>query len=167
MLALAKTNELKLKAKQTIIEENLLLYFTNITRKADSILAEQKENIEKNIKELHAIKEIALQLYDDLENHNLVNNIGEALNKNWMFKQKLATNISNDEILTAWKIAMGNGASGAKITGAGGGGFLLIYVRKANQDTLRRAMNNYFEFPFRFERRGARIILDLPTQRIK
>jgi len=155
------------RKQQTVIEENLLLYFTNITRKADSILAEQKENIEKNVKELHAIKEIALQLYDDLENKNLVDNIGEALNKNWMFKQRLASNINNDEIMAAWKKAMGNGASGGKITGAGGGGFLLLYVRKANQDTLRRAMNNYFEFPFRFERRGARIILDLPTQRIK
>jgi D-glycero-alpha-D-manno-heptose-7-phosphate kinase len=155
------------RKQQTVIEENLLLYFTNITRQADLILAEQKENIEKNIKELHAIKEIALELYDDLENNNLVDKIGEALNKNWMFKQKLATNISNDEIMTAWKLAMGNGASGGKITGAGGGGFLLLYVRKANQDTLRKAMNNYFEFPFRFERRGSRIILDLPTQRIK
>lgn len=155
------------RKQQTTIEENLLLYFTNITRKSESILAEQKENIEKNIKELHAIKEIALQLYDDLENHNLVDNIGEALNKNWMFKQKLAENIGNDEITTAWKLAMGNGASGGKITGAGGGGFLLLYVRKANQDTLRKSLRNYFEFPFRFENRGARIILDLPTQRIK
>ena len=155
------------RKNQAQIEENLLLYFTNITRKADSILAEQKENIEKNIKELHAIKEIALQLYDDLENKNLIDNIGEALNKNWLFKQKLATNISNDEIMTAWKLAMGNGASGGKITGAGGGGFLLLYVKKAAQDQLRKALKDYFEFPFRFETRGSRIILDLPTQRIK
>jgi len=153
--------------QKTIMEENLLLYFTNITRKSDSILAEQKENIEKNLKELHAIKEIASKLLTDLEKHNLVDSIGESLNRNWMHKQRLATNISNNEIMAVWKLAMGNGASGGKITGAGGGGFALIYCTKANQDLLRKALKDYFEFPFRFEERGARIILDLPVQRIK
>lgn len=151
---------------QRQLDENLLLYFTNITRKNDSILLEQKNNIERNLKELHLIKELAIQMHVDLEEYN-IETVGELLNKNWLYKQRLAEHISNDEIMTAWKLAMGNGASGGKITGAGGGGFLLVYAKKAVQDQLRKAMKDYFEFPFRFESRGSRIILDLPTQRIK
>ena len=93
--------------------------------------------------------------------------VGEALNKSWLVKQQLASNINNERIENMWKLAMGNGASGAKISGAGNGGFLLIYCRKESQLQLRKALTGEFEFSFLMEPRGSIILLNIPDRRIK
>lgn len=149
------------------LEENLLLYFTNITRKAGSILNEQKNNIDSNIENLKELTKLTHQLFEELVKNNNIEFVGEIINKSWMIKQKFASGINNNEIENLWKLAMGNGASGGKISGAGGGGFLILYCKKANQDQLRKALKDYYEFPFMFEQSGSKIIFNQSRQRIK
>lgn len=145
---------------------NLLLFFTNSTRNASSILEEQSKNINDKIKFHHKIKELA---YDSLEGLNRldINRIGENLKINWEMKKKLASNVSNRDIDKMYSLAMEGGALGAKISGAGGGGFLLVYCERDKQDNLRRFLREYRELPFLLEKFGSKIIFDQTRYDIK
>lgn len=149
------------------IDESLLLYFTNVTRKAGSILYEQKNNIQKNTDLLINMNMLTNELLTKLTLDGDIEAIGNIINRSWILKQKFADKIMNEEIEALWRLSMGNGASGGKISGAGGGGFLLIFVKKSLQDQLRKALNNYFEFPFMFEQSGSKIIFNQSRQLIK
>lgn len=145
---------------------NLLLFFTSTTRKASSILEEQNKNIISKIDFHNKIKELA---YDTLDGLNAldINRVGENLHVNWELKKQLASNVSNPEIDKMHSLAMDGGALGAKISGAGGGGFLLVYCERDKQDNLRRALRQYRELPFYLEKHGSKIIFDQTRYDIK
>jgi D-glycero-alpha-D-manno-heptose-7-phosphate kinase len=145
---------------------NLLLFFTNTTRIAASILNEQKKNIGDKIEFHHKIKELAVDSLTALEKHDL-NKIGKNLRINWDLKKNLAANISNPEIEKMHNLAMEGGALGAKIAGAGGGGFLLVYCERDKQDRLRESLKEYRELPFLLEKFGSKIIFNQTRYDIK
>jgi D-glycero-alpha-D-manno-heptose-7-phosphate kinase len=145
---------------------NLLLFFTNSTRIAGSILEEQKEKLEDNMEFHHKIKELAVDSHKALESHDL-NKIGTNLKINWDFKKKLSSNITNTEIEKMHSLAMDGGALGAKIAGAGGGGFLLVYCERDKQDRLRKSLKKYRELPFLLEKFGSKIIFNQTRYDIK
>ncbi len=86
--------------------------------------------------------------------------IGLLLKRNWELKKKLARKISNDEIDKMYQKAMKGGASGAKISGAGGGGFMLVYCERNHQNSVREAMKEYREMPFLLENDGSKVIFN-------
>lgn len=145
---------------------NLLLFFTDTTRKAASILEEQNKNISNKLEFHHKIKELA---FDTLEGLNSldINRVGENLKINWELKKQLASNVSNPDIDKMYNLAMEGGALGAKISGAGGGGFLLVYCERNKQDTLRRSLRKFRELPFLLEKYGSKIIFDQTRYDIK
>jgi len=145
---------------------NLLLFFTNTTRKASSILEEQSNRIEETLEFHHRIKELAFNTETSLKNRD-INKIGEYLKINWDMKKKLAGNISNPDIDKMVNSAMSGGALGAKISGAGGGGFLMVYCERNNQDRLRESMKEYRELPFLLEKFGSRVIFNQTNYDIK
>ncbi len=145
---------------------NLLLFFTNVTRKAASILEEQNSSIMSKLEFHHRIKELAFDTLDGLNSLD-INRIGENLKINWEMKKQLASNVSNGEIDKMHRLAMKGGALGAKISGAGGGGFLLVYCERDRQDTLRRTLREYRELPFLLEKFGSKIIFDQTRYDIK
>jgi D-glycero-alpha-D-manno-heptose-7-phosphate kinase len=145
---------------------NLLLFFTNVTRDASSILNEQNKNVKNTVEFHHKIKNLAQKSYDSLINLN-INKIGEYLKENWEMKKKLASNVTNPDIERMYAAAIKGGALGAKISGAGGGGFLLVYCERNNQDKLRSAMKEYRELPFLLEKFGSRIIFNQSRYEIK
>jgi D-glycero-alpha-D-manno-heptose-7-phosphate kinase len=152
-LNLSRDNRIKLGS-------NILLHFTNITRKADSILSDQKNNIQDNL----ALLDSLANLVGELENEFSVENwdaLGLLLKQNWDIKKNLAKGITMPEIDDMVNIALKNGAIGVKIAGAGGGGFLLSYVPRYEQDNFRKAMNNYMELPFMLEPFGSRIVYNM------
>ena len=139
---------------------NLLLHFTNITRKSDTILAEQKKKSSRNGKTLSELANLVPELEKKL-NEGDIDSCGEFLRINWELKKKLASNISTPEIEKMARIAESNGAIGYKIAGAGGGGFLLSYVPRVLQDKYRKAMGQYKELPFMLDPFGSRIIFNM------
>jgi D-glycero-alpha-D-manno-heptose-7-phosphate kinase len=145
---------------------NLLLFFTNTTRKAASILEEQSNNILSRLEFHHKIKELAYDSFDGL-NELQINRIGENLKVNWEMKKQLASNVTNPEIDKMYNLAMEGGALGAKISGAGGGGFLLVYCERDKQDKLRHALREYRELPFLLEKSGSKIIFNQTRYDIK
>ncbi len=141
------------------LASNLLLFFTNITRKSSSILTEQNEKINDSIVYYNNIKELALKTKQALAEKK-IDKIGDILNKNWEIKKNLTSNISNETIDEMYSKAIKGGASGGKIAGAGGGGFLLVYCNRNNQDKLRENLKDFREMPFLFEPHGSKIIFD-------
>lgn len=139
---------------------NLLLHFTNITRKADSILSKQKGNTLNNFEALKGISDLVPLLEYQFNNGNW-DALGPLLMKNWELKKKLASGITMPEIERMVQIALANGATGTKIAGAGGGGFLLSYVPRTDQDDYRKAMQEYVELPFMLDSFGSRIIFNM------
>ena len=136
---------------------NLLLFFTDIVRKSSSILDEQKENIAEKLEAHHGIKGLAKNVRQELLEENF-DALGEMLHQNWELKKKLASGVTNDEINQMYEQAIGAGATGGKISGAGGGGFLLCYCPRNEQERLREALHHYREMPFMLEPLGSRVI---------
>lgn len=140
------------------LNENLLCFYTGITRKADEILEEQKGNIGSNLVALREMKELAIEAKEAVS-RGAFDELGEILHAGWQLKRRLASKITNSEIDGMYEAARKAGAIGGKITGAGGGGFLLLYCPRERQDAVRRALN-LRELPFRFEQDGSKVIFN-------
>lgn len=139
---------------------NLLLFFTGKTRSSDIILTEQKNNTNGKMKLLKQMKLQALKIKDALE-ANEFDEIGEILANGWNFKKQLASKITNGFIDEMYNKALDAGALGGKISGAGGGGFLLLYCPRENQNQVREALHGFREFPFFLEKDGSKIIFNM------
>jgi D-glycero-alpha-D-manno-heptose-7-phosphate kinase len=141
------------------LSDNLLLFFTGITRKADSILVEQKKNIRDSLTILSEMKEIAHSAADELRCGN-VDAVGPLLHESWVLKKQLASLISNSALDSMYETARKAGATGGKISGAGGGGFLLLYCPNGSQETVRDALREFQEYPFALGQDGSKVIFD-------
>lgn len=142
-----------------LLNSNLLLFYTEKTRKAGDILGEQKKSIPERLEYLHKIKNLAYEIKENILKGNL-DNIGRILDENWQMKKHLASSISDNEIDEMYEKMKFAGATGGKICGAGGGGFLLLYCPAEKQLKLRGTMTSFRELPFYFERIGTRIIFN-------
>jgi D-glycero-alpha-D-manno-heptose-7-phosphate kinase len=141
------------------LTENLLLFYTGQTRKSATILTEQRANIAEKKATLGAMKELAYAARDELVRGNL-DSLGLLLHKSWQLKRQLASGISNAAIDRTYETALNAGALGGKITGAGGGGFLLIYVPQDRRRSVRAALNGMRELPIQLESDGAKVIFN-------
>ena len=141
------------------LEENLIMFYVGNQRKASNILAEQKKNASQADKHTILCEMVALvdEMRDTLYAEDL-SRFGTLLHQNWTLKQKLASKISNDEINDVYNAGLKNGATGGKLLGAGGGGFMLFYCEKEKQASLIEALKKYPTFDFKFERDGSKII---------
>jgi D-glycero-alpha-D-manno-heptose-7-phosphate kinase len=138
---------------------NLLMFYMGTQRKASDILTEQKKNTSEEDKfdALTQMVELVYDLQNALEDGHF-NDVGKILHENWILKQKLASGISNSDIITCYETAMQNGALGGKLLGAGGGGFMLFYCPQDKQDQLCRSLNKLRRFNFGFETGGSSVI---------
>lgn len=140
------------------LQNNLVMFYTGITHDANVILAEQKKNITAEDKAKNLIKmcDLARDMKKALENNEL-SDFGKILNEGWMRKKELASGVSSPKINELYDLAMANGATGGKLLGAGGGGFLLFYCEKDKQDKLESALG-LKKFPFKFEYDGTSVV---------
>jgi D-glycero-alpha-D-manno-heptose-7-phosphate kinase len=145
---------------------NLLLFYTNITRKSSSILQEQMEFISTKLDYHNKIKSLAIET-ESLLRKGEIDKIGIILTENWELKKNLSSNITNEEIDKMYQTAIEGGAEGGKIAGAGGGGFLLVYCKRENHDKLREAMKKYREVAFMLEPHGSKIIFNYSRYQLK
>lgn len=140
------------------LQENLLLFYTHVTRNANSILKEQKARTKNKLEELRSLKKLVPELLSCLEQDRGLDEFGAILHKGWELKKRLASNISNEAIDGYYQKALNAGATGGKILGAGGGGFFLLYCRKQHQHKVKQALGKLMSVPFEFEPEGSRII---------
>jgi D-glycero-alpha-D-manno-heptose-7-phosphate kinase len=142
------------------VQEELLLFFTGITRSANTILSEQNKNIADKLPQLHQLRDLAGEAAGGLRAGDL-GALGIALAKSWQAKRTLASGVSNGQIDQAVDAALGAGATGAKVTGAGGGGFLLVTCPVENQRAVRAQLSGMKELPIKLEPVGSRVIFNV------
>ncbi len=145
------------------LNESLLLFFTGVTRQADSILGEQKRNIHDRMAILREMKQMAYTARDELRAGDL-EAMGRLLHEGWQLKKQLASQISNGVIDEMYQTARRAGALGGKITGAGGGGFLLLYCLPERREAVRDALKPLQELPFQLEMDGTKVIFNYRRQ---
>jgi len=146
-----------LRIKNRIVNElsrNIILYYTEISRQSADIIKEQQKNVaEKNIRSIeamHKLKEQAILMKEALLKEDL-NKIGEILNLGWLYKREMASGISTDFFEELYAAGMAAGASGGKISGAGGGGFIFFYCPDNTRYKVANALQKFGGSLRRFE----------------
>jgi D-glycero-alpha-D-manno-heptose-7-phosphate kinase len=142
------------------LQQQVMLFYTGITRRADTILAEQNANIESTRPQLDMLRDLAGFAVERLSAGD-VDAIGPAIRESWEAKRKLASGVSNGQVDQAIAAALDAGASGVKLTGAGGGGFLLVLCPMERQRQVREALKDMKELPVKLDRLGSRVVLNV------
>jgi D-glycero-alpha-D-manno-heptose-7-phosphate kinase len=149
------------------LEHNLMLFFTGSAHHSWTILEEQDKSTrnskEDTIKALHQVRVLADRMKVAMEEGDLAS-VGRLMDEGWISKKRISNKISNSRIDRLYRIAKDNGALGGKITGAGGGGFLLIYCEGENQAMVRAALatEGVKEMAFGLDFQGAKVIVNDP-----
>jgi D-glycero-alpha-D-manno-heptose-7-phosphate kinase len=128
------------------LENNLVLYFTATSRESASIIKEQAKNVsnknEQSIEAMHQLKEQARMMKESLLKGKL-NEFGEILDFGFRQKRKMAANISNSRVEEIYEAAKAAGASGGKISGAGGGGFMIFYCPGNSNYSVKETLRKF------------------------
>jgi D-glycero-alpha-D-manno-heptose-7-phosphate kinase len=147
-------------AARSLLDDNILMFYTGVTRSASAILQKQADNISVSshkVKSMKRMVELAYILRDELQNNN-IDSFGDILHENWVLKKTMAAGISNSTIDDAYDRALKAGALGGKILGAGAGGFFIFYVPKGAHEAVKNVLNPMRYIPVCFERSGSKII---------
>jgi D-glycero-alpha-D-manno-heptose-7-phosphate kinase len=145
---------------KNILQTNLLVLYTGLTRSASEILEKQKSNIVSDMTKKDMLKkmvELAKRLRDDLRANN-ISSFGSILHENWLLKKQLSDKISSPDIDRWYDTAMKHGAEGGKLLGAGGGGFMVFYAPKDRHQAIMDALPELRPDSFNFENEGSNII---------
>ena len=142
------------------LENNILMFYLGGTHSASEILKEQSQNVKALDKAAVQNKmcDLTRELKAELQNNN-VDAMGELLHKNWMLKKTLASGITNPLIDETYDSAMAAGATGGKLLGAGGAGFMIFYVPQSKHEDVRKALSNLREMDFEMDNSGASIVM--------
>jgi D-glycero-alpha-D-manno-heptose-7-phosphate kinase len=146
------------------LTSSMVLYFTGLSRNASDIAGRQIENMkarQATLRIMRAMVDEAEAILTDPKQD--LREIGELLHESWMLKRGLAEGVTTglvDEIYQAGREA---GAIGGKLLGAGGGGFILFFVEKHNQPTLRERLKDLIEVSFMVDRAGSTIVVYEPN----
>ena len=149
------------------LQSNLMLFFTGAAHHSWDILADQEESTRLStgsaVEALHQVKEAANMMRDALLCGNL-EHFGHLLDDAWQAKKRVSRRISNPHIDHLYSVARATGALGGKITGAGGGGFLLLYAEPGCQQAVRSALQGegLQDMAFAFDSQGAQVIVNDP-----
>jgi len=145
------------------LQKNLLLFFVGKTRNSATILSTQIQQTAtkttKTISALHSVKELAQNTFESLKNNDLTH-FGELLHKGWLAKKQFASGVSNEFIDKIYDVSLKSGALGGKLTGAGGGGHLILYCDESNQQKVQSELEKHglSRVKFSFENKGPKLI---------
>ena len=155
-----QVNALTLKQEKIkYFQDHLILYFTGFSRFASEIAKTQIKNIPDKINELKSMYQMVDEAVNILNsNTSDITEFGKLLNESWKLKRSLSSKITNSDIDNIYDEAMHSGAIGGKLLGAGGGGFILFFVKPEHRKRLRERMNKFLQVPFKFENFGSQIV---------
>jgi D-glycero-alpha-D-manno-heptose-7-phosphate kinase len=142
------------------LESHLVLYYTGDQRSASAILAEQSKRTASEQDKQRVLDQM-VDLVDPLAaalRGGRWSEMGHLLHENWQLKQSLASGITNPNLQSLYATAMANGATGGKLLGAGGGGFLLFACPPSQQPKLTQALGSIRPFPFALETDGSKVL---------
>tara|TARA_R110000824_G_scaffold146823_1_gene315948 strand:+ start:17354 stop:18367 length:1014 start_codon:yes stop_codon:yes gene_type:complete len=145
-----------------LISDNLLLFYTGITRESKDILEDQNKEMTENINVVELMKKnvsLSHELSNAIKNDRF-DFIGDALNTNWELKSQFSDKILNEKIKLMYYDGLKAGAQGGKLLGAGGGGYMMFYVEKNFHNRVVEKMSEYQMMPISIDKYGSRILLN-------
>jgi D-glycero-alpha-D-manno-heptose-7-phosphate kinase len=141
----------------TRLQNNLILFYTNLKRDASEILKSQDKESVNKIDVLKKMRNLVHPLQQVLSEGGNLTHFGEILHEGWKLKQSLTNDISSSKINHYYEKALNSGAVGGKLLGAGGGGFLLFYVEPGKQQNVINALSDLYHMKVEFDYAGSRI----------
>ena len=140
------------------LNAHLMLFYTGIKRTAADVAGSYVPDIESKRRQLRIMKDLVDESLTLLNSDAGLAGFGELLHEAWLAKRSLSANVTNSYVDEAYEAARAAGASGGKITGAGGGGFMLLFVPPERQLAVRAALGNLIHVPFAFDYNGSQIV---------
>jgi len=151
------------RERKQALQDHLMLCFTGFSRIASEIAHSKIENMKHRVAELTQMRAMVDEAIQVLHSPTTpIEIFGELLHQNWQYKRSLSEKVSTPEIDDMYAAARREGAIGGKILGAGGGGFLLLFVKPEHQARVRARLNTLIHVPFQFEDTGSRVVLYQP-----
>lgn len=148
----------------TQLQDHLMLFFTGLSRNASEIAEEQVRMTPQRTQQLRAVYHLVEEGIRLLQGREDIAAFGRLLHEGWQLKRSLSDRISTPQIDDLYETARRAGAIGGKLLGAGGGGFLLLFVRPEDHPRVKEALDGLLHVPCRFEPSGSRIIFYEPEQ---
>ena len=145
-------------ARRDQLKENLMLFYTGIMRTAETVASSYLENLVEQRERLTRMGQFVDEALDILSGDRDLDCFGELLHQNWIEKRSLSQVVSNSRVDEIYQVARSAGALGGKLTGAGGGGMMLLYVPKKYQIQVREKLSHLLFIPFDFSDSGSKII---------
>jgi len=147
------------QSKIKILQDHLMLFFTGFSRTASEIAIEQIELIPSNKSNLSQMMKLVTEATDLLKaKTTCVDEFGQLLHEQWLLKKKMSSQITNHNIDAIYQAGINAGALGGKLLGAGGGGFMLFFVRPELQLKLKQKLSHLLYVPICFDYLGSQII---------
>lgn len=140
------------------LDSHLMLFYTGIKRTASDIASSFVNNLKEKQSHLKTMHDMVAEAISILVSKQDINGFGKLMHEGWKLKRSLSSKISNPMVEELHAQAMAAGALGGKLTGAGGGGFLLLFVPPSRQQNVREKLSKLIHVPFRFEFSGSQII---------
>jgi D-glycero-alpha-D-manno-heptose-7-phosphate kinase len=146
------------------LSNSLLLFFTGFSRIADSIAKSKIENFKNKNKELKIISEMVDESIAILSDTSTsIDAFGKLMGESWKYKRSLSNKVSNSQIDAIYEAGIKAGASGGKILGAGGGGFMLFFARPIYHSRICEALKHLVHVTFKFDDSGSKVVLYQPN----
>lgn len=146
-------------------QDHLMMFFTGLARNSSEVAAEQILNTPKKTAEIKRMLEMVGEAVTMLEKGSF-DDFGALLHESWQIKRGLTSQITNSFIDEVYEAGREAGAIGGKLLGAGGGGFILFFVKPERQSKVREKLNKLLCVPFKFEKFGSHIIHYAPSEEI-
>ncbi len=146
------------KETRAALQQRLVLYYTGVTRSASEILARQHEELPDRRGSVRRMVAMADEVFELLCANGPLERLGQLLHRSWELKRELAPGVTIPEVDRLYDAARAAGALGGKLCGAGGGGFLLLFVEPEDQPRVHEALAELRAFPVRLEPEGSKII---------
>jgi D-glycero-alpha-D-manno-heptose-7-phosphate kinase len=144
------------------LKAHLLLFYTGISRTASDVARSYVTDIEARRRQLRIMKDLVGETIGILTDGKDIEAFGHLLHEAWQLKQSLSDAVSTSEVDAIYERALAAGAVGGKLTGAGGGGFLLLFVPPDKHTSVIEALDGQIHVPFDFETQGSQIIFYEP-----
>ncbi len=146
------------------LNNSLLLFYTGIKRTASDVASSYVEHLDARQEPLHRLRELVDESIAVLDSGTDLDDFGKLLDTGWQLKRSLSPAVSNAEVDQIYETARRAGALGGKLTGAGGGGFLLLFARPDRHPAIREQLAGLIHVPFRFEFAGSQTIFFDPEE---
>jgi D-glycero-alpha-D-manno-heptose-7-phosphate kinase len=150
--------------KREALESHLMLFFTGLSRYASDVAKAKIDNLDKRKTELRMMRALVDEALSILSSEKEdLDDFGKLLHENWQYKRKLSDKVTTPEIDALYEKALSAGAIGGKLLGAGGGGFLMLFVRPEHQQAVREKLAPLIHVPIKFDTSGSKIVMYQPN----